>query len=129
MSKKQLTDKQEAFLQALFSEECFGNYRKAMDKAGYSKSADYMSVVKSLRHEILERTETYLALHSPHAAMEMLGLVADPTQVSAKEKISALREVMDRGGLVKVDKHHVSGDGSAGAVLVMPAKDVQKDDE
>jgi hypothetical protein len=129
MSKKQLTEKQEAFLQALFSEECFGDYRKAMNKAGYAKGADLMVVIKSLRHEILERTETYLALHSPQAAMEMLGLVTDPTQVGSKEKISALREVMDRGGLVKVDKHQVSGDGTAGAVLVMPAKDVKQEDE
>jgi len=36
-TEKQYTDKQLIFLDALMSEECRGNLRKAMDVAGYAK--------------------------------------------------------------------------------------------
>lgn len=121
--KKELTQKQKAFLDALFEEECYGDFRKAMRKAGYTDTTDYMSVVRSLREEILERAETYLALHAPFAAMEMLGIVSEPKQIGARDKVSALKEVMDRGGLVKVDKHEVKSDGVTGAIFILPAKE------
>jgi hypothetical protein len=82
-----------------------------------------MAVVASIKQEIMERAETYMALHAPFAAMETVGLVKDPTQVASKEKLNALKEVMDRGGLTKVDRHQITGDGSMGAVLLMPSKD------
>ena len=52
---KKLTDKQEAFLEALCG-EAKGNIRGAMNIAGYSENTKVSEIVSSLKDEIVERS-------------------------------------------------------------------------
>ena len=53
---KKLTEKQEAFLEALCG-EAKGNIRGAMNIAGYSENTKVSEIVSSLKDEIVERNK------------------------------------------------------------------------
>jgi hypothetical protein len=118
--KTSLTDKQKAFLNALY-EEAQGDIRAAMEIAGYAKSTPFSVVVEPLADEILEMGRRYLALNVPKAALAMTGMIDNPNDLGVEKKLTAAKEVMDRAGLVKRDKVEVSSDGISG-VFFLPAK-------
>ena len=116
---KRLTDKQEAFLDALMS-EARGNIRAAMDIAGYSKSTKSSEVVGPLKDDIVERASMMLALNAPKAAFGIVDVLDDPSALGARNAISAAREVLDRSGIVKKEQLEVTT--SQGGLFVLPPK-------
>tara|TARA_R110000822_G_scaffold217655_1_gene352205 strand:- start:878 stop:1261 length:384 start_codon:yes stop_codon:yes gene_type:complete len=124
-SKRQLTEKQQKFLDVLF-EEARGSLTEAKVLAGYSPTQYTGAIVQSLKDEILERTNLYLAQSAPRAAMAMVGALSDPTELGIKEKMQAAKEVMDRVGIIKSEKIHVE---SSGGVMILPPKRAEDDDE
>ena len=124
-SKRQLTEKQQKFLDVLF-EEARGSLTEAKVLAGYSPTQYTGAIVQSLKDEILERTNLYLAQSAPRAAMAMVGTLSDPTELGIKEKMQAAKEVMDRVGIIKSEKIHVE---SSGGVMILPPKRAEDDDE
>jgi hypothetical protein len=118
----ELTPMQQAFLDALFSEEAKGDIRKAMDAAGYSKSTAPGPLLAALHEEIVERSRVQLAANASKAAIHMGGLIDDPTQLGAQVKLQAAMQVLDRVGIVKKDKVEVSGGFEVG-LFVLPPKD------
>ncbi len=125
MADKILTEKQKDFLIHLMGEESQGNPRKAMHLAGYAPNTDMMTLVKTLRKEILELAEEYLAAHATEAAYGMVGAM-DSIDPSIKDKMQAMREVMDRAGVIKKDGITQIGDAVKGILFILPEKD--KDD-
>ena len=117
--EKEITDKQAAFLEALLG-EARGNIRAAMDIAGYSKMTKTSEVVSSLREEITERAGLMLAMNAPKAAFGIADVLDDPSAMSARNAISAAREVLDRAGLVK--KEQVEVTGTNGGIFILPLK-------
>ena len=103
---RKLTEKQQKFLDVLF-EEAMGSVVEAKKLAGYSPNQYTAEIVSSLKEEILERTNMYLAQNGPRAAMAMVGALRDPTELGIKEKIHAAKEVMDRIGIIKSEKVHI----------------------
>ena len=63
--KRELTERQSAFLDALFG-DAQGNPRIAGELAGYAPSS-FPTVISSLKNEIIDQAENVLALHSPQA--------------------------------------------------------------
>src|SRR5210317_1884129 len=122
--KRQLTEKQQKFLDVLF-EEARGSMVEAKKLAGYSPTQHTAGIVESLKDEILERTNMYLAQSAPRAAMAMAGALIDPTELGIKEKMQAAKEVMDRVGIVKSEKVQVE---ATGGVMLLPPKRVEDDD-
>jgi phage terminase small subunit len=125
MADRKLTEKQQKFLDVLF-EEARGNVVQAKKLAGYSESQYTASIVASLKDEILERTNMYLAQNGPRAAMAMVGALNDPTELGIKEKMQAAKEVMDRIGIIKSEKVQVE---STGGVMLLPPKKSEDDSE
>lgn len=125
--KKQYTEKQQAFLDALMG-EARGNIRKAMDLAGYSKGTKTSEVTRPLKEEIIEQASMMLAMNAPKAAYGLLGVLDDPTALGARNAINAAREVLDRTGLVKREKVEVTNNG--GGMFILPPKsdDVDQQD-
>jgi len=121
---RKLTEKQQKFLDVLF-EEANGSLVEAKKLAGYSETQYTGSIVESLKDEILERTNLYLAQSAPRAAMAMVGALSDPTELGIKEKMQAAKEVMDRVGIIKSEKIQVE---STGGVMVLPPKKTEDDD-
>jgi phage terminase small subunit len=122
---RQLTEKQQKFLDVLF-EEAGGSMVEAKKLAGYSPTQHTAQIVESLKEEILERTNMYLAQSAPRAAMAMVGALHDPTEMGIKEKMQAAKEVMDRVGIIKSEKVQVE---ATGGVMILPPKRAEQDDD
>ena len=120
---KELTPQQQKFLDVLFT-ECGGNIRSAMRMAGFSEGYSTRDFTRTLRDEIIEATQQYIATHAPKAAVAMIGALDDPTELGIKEKMNAAKDLLDRAGLVKTEKVQVE---SNGGVMLLPAKEREED--
>lgn len=127
LKEKKLTEKQEAFLEALTG-EAKGNIRQAMRMAGYSDSTRQSEVVRPLRNEIVEYASMMLAMNAPKATFSMIDVLDDPSAMGARNAVAAAREILDRSGLVK--KEQVEVKGPEGGIFILPPKQasVEQDD-
>ena len=120
---RKLTERQQKFLDALFA-EANGSIKDAKIIAGYSPNTNNHEIIKSMKEEILEATQTYMASNAPLAAMAMVGGLYDPTELGIRDKMTAAKELLDRAGLVKTEKMQVE---TKGGVMLMPPKQVEED--
>ena len=123
MAKKELTEQQKRFLEVLFA-EANGNINQAMKMAGFSEGYSRRQLTNSLKEEIIEATQLYIAMAAPKAAVAMINAIDDPTELGLKEKMSAAKDLLDRAGLVKTEKVQVE---STGGIMVLPAKEREED--
>ncbi len=121
---RELTDKQQKFLQVLF-DEANGDVPFAKKLAGYAEGTSTTDIVTGLKEEILEATQIYMARNAPQAAVALAGDMLDPTQLGIRDKLSAAKELLDRTGLVKTEKMQVE---STGGVMLMPPKKQEEDE-
>ena len=117
--KKELTEKQQVFLEALTG-EARGNVRSAMRIAGYSDTTKIHEVVGPLRDEIVDRASMMLAMNAPLATISMIDVLHDPAAMGARNAVAAAREILDRSGLVK--KEQVEVRGPEGGIFILPPK-------
>ena len=115
---RELTERQKTFLQVLF-DGAGGDVKQAKVLAGYSENSSTSDIVNSLRKEIMEATESYMARNAPKAAVAMVSGVDDPTQLGIRDRLSASKELLDRVGLVKTEKVQVE---ASGGVMLLPPK-------
>ena len=122
-----LTDKQQAFLNALF-DEANGDVITAKKIAGYSDSYSTTEIVNGLKEEILDATHMFMARNAPKAAFALAGGLTNPTELGIRDKMAAAKELLDRTGLVKTEKMQVE---AKGGVMLMPAKNatIEEDDD
>ena len=118
--RKELTELQQKFLNALFG-EAKGNHAKAMRLAGYSENTNPHHILQSVRQEIIERAELEMAANAPKAVMSMVGVLDAPTELGVREKLMASQQILDRVGLSKVEKINVETNKPVG-LFVLPAK-------
>ena len=121
---RKLTDRQQKFIDALFS-EANGSIKDAKIIAGYSPNSNNNEIISALKDEILEATQTYMSGNAPKAAVAMVSSIDDPTQLGIRDRLSASKEILDRIGLVKTEKMQVE---ATGGVMLMPPKDKSSDD-
>ena len=122
---RQYTENQLKFLEVLF-DEANGDVATAKKLAGYAEGSSTTNIVKSLKDEILEATQMWMARNAPRAAMSMTGALLEPTELGIKEKMTAAKEILDRVGLVKTEKMQVE---ATGGVMLMPPKAKAEDDD
>ena len=122
---RQLTEKQQKFLDVLF-DQAGGDIGSAIKLAGYAEGVSPSQMVTALKEEILEATQLYMASNAPKAAMAMVEGLYDPTELGIKDKMAAAKELLDRTGLIKTEKVQVE---SSGGVMLMPAKQVVKEED
>lgn len=124
MAERKLTDKQQKFLEVLF-EEAQGNFVEAKRLAGYSDNVYTQSIVDSLEEEIFELTKKYISKLGVKAAWSMNEVMMNPTELGNKEKITAAKDVLDRGGFKPTEKLNVKSDTP---VFILPAKSEEVDE-
>lgn len=131
MTKRELTEQQQKFLEILFlSEEeggAGGDFVLAKKLAGYHPRYSTKNLVASLKDEIVEATKNFMVQVGPSAAMKIHGIMKNPTDLGAKEALMAAKELLDRGGVGKTETLNVGGTG--GGVLILPAKKSQQEEE
>jgi hypothetical protein len=119
---KNLTEKQESFLENLFG-QARGNPREAAKLAGYDENG-YQKVIKSLKQEIIERAEGVLATHSPKAVMGMVNALDDDGSVpGANTRLEAAKQILDRVGISKTERIDVNAKVQHG-IFILPPKNV-----
>ena len=116
---KNLTEKQQKFLDVLF-EEAQGDPVQAKKLAGYADSVASTSVVNSLTDEIADVTKKFIAQSSTKAAYTMFSVMSDPTDLGVKEKMLAAKDILDRAGFTKTDRVEVK---TSEPLFILPAKD------
>ena len=114
-----LTEKQQKFLDVLF-DEAGGSVVRAKELAGYSSNNSTTEIVKSLKEEILEATQLFMARNSPRAAMSLVDGMVEPTQLGLREKLVAAKDLLDRVGLAKTDKIQVE---APNGLMILPPKE------
>ena len=118
-NKRELTDKQQAFLTHLV--ETQGDAKKAAELAGYS--SHYHHVVKTLKSEILELTQEVLANSAPKAAFKLVEIMeSNKPIVQANNKLAAAQTLLDRVGVGKIDRVDVNHNVNTGGIFLMPDK-------
>lgn len=121
--KRQLNEQQQKFLDVLFN-EAKGSPHAARKLAGYAEGVTTVRVLQSLKEEVLDLTQLYLALNAPKAAFAIIGGIDDPTELGIKEKLNAAKDLLDRVGVVKTEKVQIeTGPG----LMILPAKKVDED--
>ena len=116
---REYTEKQQAFLDALFGDDAQGNVRRAMDLAGYSPSTRPFEVTTALKDEIFEMTKEFLSTTAPFAAYAVKGIIENPAVIGNREKLAAAKDILDRGG--HKPKEEVSVEQES-AIFILPAK-------
>ena len=115
---RELTDRQKKFMEVLF-DQANGDVVQAKLLAGYSEHTSTATIVDSLKKEIMEATESFMARNAPKAAVAMVSGMEDPTQLGMRDKLSASKELLDRVGLIKTEKVQVE---ASGGVMILPPK-------
>ena len=121
--EKQLTEKQQKFLDALAG-EAKGDIRTAMRIAGYSDSLSPAYIKGALSEEIADITRNFLNMHSLRAAHHLVDVMDNPTDLGAKSRLAAVRDLLDRTGHKGVENVNITND----PLFILPAKK-QKDDD
>ncbi len=125
MDKKELTEKQKAFLVALFG-EAEGNPREAMRIAQYSEYTTTAEVVEALKEEILNHTNSFLAAHAPKASMKLIKALDESAPHA--NVLRAIQMVLNRAGIK--DKAPTGEDINlkipSGGLFILPAKELQE---
>ena len=117
--KRELTDKQQAFLTHLV--ETQGDAKEAAKLAGYS--SHYHHVVKTLKSEILELTQEVLANSAPKAAFKLVEIMDSKRPIiQANNKLAAAQTLLDRVGVGKVERVDVNHNVNSGGIFLMPDK-------
>ena len=119
-----VTEQQEKFLNALFG-VAQGNFRIAMNVAGYASTEYPARLIRQLKSEIIERAENMLAANAPKAVLSMSGILDDPSALGNRDKLAAAKEILDRTGIVKTEK--IEHKGVASAVVILPP--LEEDDD
>jgi hypothetical protein len=116
-----MTEQQEKFLNALFG-EAQGNFREAMNIAGYASTEYPARLIRQMKNEIIERAEYMLAANAPKAVLSMSGILDDPSALGNRDRLAAAKEILDRAGIVKTEKieHKTHG---ASIILLPPLED------
>lgn len=116
-----LTLNQEKFLELIFLPEYIDNYKQAALDAGYASSTPVSNIVNSLKKEILERVDSYLAQHAPKSVKRVLDVLENPDMKGAKAALEAAAMILDRVGVTKKERLEIEHKAASG-VFIIPAK-------
>ena len=117
---KTLTDKQQAFIDALFG-AADGDPKVAAEIAGYA-TADIGYIMRPIQAEIGEALRVSLGTKAALAAYKNLMRVLDGTDdpLGRKERLAASKDLLDRAGFKAPEKIEIS---TQDTLFILPPKD------
>lgn len=117
-TKRNLTEKQEAFLENLI--ETKGDLKLAAELAGYS--GNHYQIIRSLKQEIVDLASDVLAREAPAAAFKLIDLMSTEHSVpQANIKVQAAQTILDRVGVTKKERLDVNHNVTGG-IFILPEK-------
>lgn len=124
--KKELTEKQRAFIEALGDPEVMGDLRKAARKAGYSDKTKMSEILPSIADAVREASKEFLAQNSFKAAWAIIGTMTNPNDAGATTRLKAAESLLSRVG---VKESEVAVNIPKSGVVILPAKSVRVEDD
>lgn len=119
--EKELTDKQKAFLEHLFT-DAKGDLATAMKLAGYAEGTSPSYVAKTLRDEIIETAKNIMMVNGPKAVFELVDVMVNPSKAGASNALKAAESILNRLGISE-KKDDISVSVPKGGLFILPAKD------
>lgn len=113
------TEKQQAFLDALFN-EARGDLYQAKKIAGYSPTTPMSVIIGPLAEEVTELTRKHIATYGAKAMFSIADVMERPTDLGNKEKLAAAKDFLDRSGLKGADKVEVKAESP---LFILPSKE------
>lgn len=121
--KREYTDKQLAFLQALKDPDNEGNLKKCKDAAGYEKSVPLSTILSSLHEEIVTIAREMLCSNAVKAAWAVGQGIDNPDPMTPIRTQNAER-ILDRVGLGKGEKIQI--DSGPSRIAILPARRIDE---
>ena len=119
--KRQLTEQQQKFLDALAGESK-GNSKHALSIAGDAETSQ-SNIISSLKDEIVEVATKILAKSAPMASQKLVEiLMSDDPIPQVNAKLQAAQTLLDRVGVAKKDKLDVTHSVQSG-IFILPDKE------
>ena len=110
----------QVFIDAFFEQE--GDLTKTAEFLNIERRICRKHAIR-LKEKILERAETEMALNAPKAVSELINVMAGGSGMpTSLIRMDAIKQVLDRAGIVKKDKLDVNINGN-NAIFILPAKD------
>jgi len=116
--KKELTEKQQKFIDVLF-DEAGGDLATAKSMSGYSSETRLADITRGISDEIIDAAREYLVRNTPRAARTIVN-VLDGDVAGARDRVQAAKDIMDRAGLYRTENVSVQ---ASGGVMILPPKD------
>lgn len=123
--KKEYTELQLRFLDALKDVDNKGNLKKCKEIAGYAASVQVSTIVSSLKDEIIDIAKNILAENSIKASIAIVEGIDDPISLGVRDRVAAAEKILDRVGIVKGEKVEI--DTAPNRIALLPAR--RTDDE
>lgn len=119
LPKHVLTDQEKTFIATLLTNG--GKFPAASAAAGYHPTYAYQ-LAKRLREEIIEATESFLAMNAPKAAMTLVGgMDEDGETPSANIRVECAKQILDRVGVSRKERLEVDSNVPT-ALFILPDK-------
>lgn len=117
-----LTELQQKFVEALFSEEAQGNISKALRMAGYAEGTSQHAVLSSkpVTDAIIAAAKDFLAKNSGRAAWGLVNILDKPNDFGASNKLKAATEILNRAGVK--DESESGQKLPESGIIILPAK-------
>ena len=101
-----------------------GNPNLAKKLAGYSEYTSTQQLLQLYEEDLEKATRRFIAEVAPESVFSVLNVMRTPSQIGAKEKLSAAKDLLDRAGFVKTEKVEVN---ASGGLFILPAKQEEEE--
>lgn len=123
-----LNEQQTIFVNTFINEsinnglEHYAAARLAKEAAGYSDNYNVYLILSSdaVQKAIIKACQSHLTLALPKAVSKTTNLLDNPTQDGARRLQETANTIMDRVGLIKVDKQELEIKAPDGVILLPP---------
>lgn len=113
------TEKQKLFVQKYLET---GDASQAKSAAGYSEDVAVSQIfaTQGVSKLLRDQTNHYLEQNAPIAIHTLLRIMKEDAILGARDKLAAVKEVLDRAGFTKTDKVQVE---TKSPLFILPSKD------
>lgn len=118
--KKELTEQEQKFIDALYG-EAEGDPETAKVLAGYPKGTSLRTIVSRLSDDVVREVQSFIAINAWKAHKALSRVIDNPSGLGSANLVAAANSVLDRAGITKKDKIELPLDTPM-AILILPPK-------
>lgn len=122
--KRQYTDLQIKFLDAMRDPDNEGSLRKCKEAAGYTPHVSLSSIINSLHEEIVTIAREMMCSNAALAAAAVIKGITDPDPMTPIKTQNAER-ILDRVGLGKGEK--ITVESGPSRIAILPARRIESE--